>query len=170
MDIIIFIAGFIIGVIVVALAIELGMKKKPTSEPASRATQYWSIGEIKNPRIVAESMGDDIALPKNSKLVVNQVSDKELLRNMSVKTHPGVKGNFILGDNRALILAGAIKKDEIGVWTVEKEILQKLNAYFEQSWSKGKAMEWEEPKETTKKDMHPKRQMGHLQRQSSAKK
>jgi len=169
MNIVVFIAGFVIGVIVVALAIELGMKKKPTSEPSSRATQYWSIEEIRNPRIIAESLGDDVSLPRNSKLVVNQYTSKDPLQGMAVKTHAGIKGNFILGDDRALILAGAIKKNEIGVWTVEKEILRKLNAYFEQSWSKGEPISWEETEEPVTKDTHPKQHDGHARRQSPPK-
>ena len=136
-NIIFFIIGFFIGVIVVAFAIELGAKKSTGKEPASRTTQMWSLNEISNPRIIAEYLGSDLDIPKNSKLVVNRVKDQELLQGLSVRKHTGIKGNYILGDNRALILAGPLKKDEIGVWTVEKEILAKLNTYFEQSWTKG---------------------------------
>ena len=145
-NIIIFVVGFILGVITVALAIELGMKKTPTSEPSSRVTQYWSIAEITNPRIVAEHLGDDVDIPKNAKLVVNNVSDEAKLKNMAVKQHSGVKGNFILGDDRALLLAGPIQKNEIGVWTVEKEILSKLNTYFDKSWQKATTMKSEPSK------------------------
>jgi len=136
MDIIMFILGFVIGVVTVALAIEFGMKKTSKAEPTSRSTQKWSISEISNPRIVAEYLGD-VDIPKNSKLVVKNYDDKSVFEDLNVKQHSGIKGNFILGDDRALILAGPIKKEEIGVWTVEKEIMDKLNTYFEQSWSRG---------------------------------
>ena len=43
--------GFVIGVISVGLAIELGMKKSNRKLPASRPTHKWSINEISNPRI-----------------------------------------------------------------------------------------------------------------------
>jgi len=140
-NIIFFIIGFFIGVIVVAFAIELGTKKGTGKEPASRTTQMWSLSEISNPRIIAEYLGADIEIPKNSKLVVNRVNDEQLLKGLSVKKHTGIKGNYVLGDDRALILSGPLKKDEIGVWTVEKEILNKLNRYFEDSWSKGSTYE-----------------------------
>lgn len=146
-----FIIGFFIGVIVVALAIELGSKRSSHREPASRTTQLWSLNEISNPRILAEYLGSDIDLPKHSKLVVNKVQDESLLRGLSVKQHPGIKGNYILGDNRALILSGPLRKNEIGVWTVEKEILTKLNTYFEQSWSKAKQYDFDTEKKPSKR-------------------
>jgi hypothetical protein len=148
-NIIFFIIGFFIGVIVVAFAIELGTKKGTGKEPASRTTQMWSLNEISNPRIIAEYLGSDLEIPKNSKLVVNRVNDEQLIKGLSVKKHTGIKGNYVLGDDRALILAGPLKKDEIGVWTVEKDILTKLNAYFDQSWSKGVDFKPTQDKKTT---------------------
>ena len=146
MDMVIgFIIGVIVGVVFVALAVELGMKKTSKGEPASRPTQKWSLSEIKNPRIVAEYLGD-VALPKNAKVVVNQYNDKEMFKGIEAREHAGIKGNFVLGDDRALILAGPIKNQEIGVWTVEKEVLHKLNAYFEDSWSKASQMKFDEKK------------------------
>ena len=137
--------GFIIGVISVGLAIELGMKKTSSKQPSSRPTHKWSIDEISNPRILAENIGD-ITLPKNAKVVVNQFEDKDRFAGMEVKEHSGIRGNFILGDDRALILAGPVKDDELGIWTVEKVMLDKLNRYFEDSWSKGTRMQHEEKK------------------------
>ena len=145
MDIIAILIGFIIGVICVGLAIELGMKKTSNRLPASRPTHKWSIEEISNPRIIAENMGD-ITLPKNAKVVVNQFEDKNKFVGMEVKEHSGIRGNFILGDDRALILSGPVKDDELGIWTVEKGMLEKLNRYFEDSWSKGSRMQHEEKK------------------------
>jgi hypothetical protein len=143
MDIFTFIVGFIIGVICVGLALELSMRKTPKAEPASRPTKKWSVKEITNPRIVAEYM-EDIDLPKNSKVIVSQYKDKTMFEGMDVREHKEIKGNFILGEDRALILAGPIKNEELGFWTVEKEILDKLNTYFEESWSKGTKMKFDE--------------------------
>ena len=145
MDIVAILMGFIIGVISVGLAIELGMKKTSSRQPASRPTHKWSIDEISNPRIIAENMGD-ITLPKNAKVVVNQFQDKDILTGVEVKTHSGIRGYSILGDDRALILSGPVKDDELGIWTVEKGMLDKLNKYFEDSWSKGTRMQHEEEK------------------------
>jgi hypothetical protein len=35
-----------------------------------------------------------------------------------------------------LILSGPIQQEELGIWTVEKDMLEKLNKYFEDSWEK----------------------------------
>ena len=145
MDIIAFVVGFIIGLIVVGLAIEFGMKKTNKAQPASRPTHRWSFEEISNPRIIAENLGD-IDLPKNAKVVVHDFDNDHAFDGVNVKAHAGIRGNFVLGDDRALIFAGPIKKDSLGVWTVEKTMIDKLERYFEDSWSKASVMKKEEKK------------------------
>jgi len=142
MDIISIIVGFAIGVIVVSLAIEIGMKKTSQTPPASKHTKSWNISEISNPRIMAEYLSD-IELPKDSKIIVNRYKNKEMLAGLDVKEHKGIKGNFIVGDDRALILAGPVKKDEIGFWTVEKEIVDALNKEFFEMWAEGSKIQLE---------------------------
>lgn len=142
MDIISIIIGFIFGVIVVAIAVEVGLKRSSDTEPGSKHTKNWNISEINNPRIMAEYLSD-VELPKNSKVVVNKYKDKNVLTGLNVRENRDIKGNFILGDDRALILAGPIRKDEIGFWTVEKDILEELNQQFENSWLDGEKIEEE---------------------------
>jgi len=143
MDVVAIIVGFIIGVITVAIAIELGMRKTTGKQPASRPTHRWSLSEISNPRIIAEQLGD-INLPKNARIVVNDLKDKSVVKGLEAKQHSGIRGNYILGDDRALILAGPIKSDSLGVWTVEKTMIDKLDRYFEDSWSKATRMKHDE--------------------------
>jgi hypothetical protein len=135
MDVVAFIIGLLIGVITVGLAIEIGMRRVNKTQPGTRPTHKWSIAEIANPRIVAENMGA-LELPKNTKIVVNEYENVMTLKGIDVKHHSGIRGNFILGDDRALILSGPIKQDELGIWTVEKDMLEKLNKYFNDSWEK----------------------------------
>ncbi|MFH1101415.1 MAG: hypothetical protein V1726_05225 [Methanobacteriota archaeon] len=135
MEILTFAVGFILGVVVVALAMEFGFKK-PRKEPSTRSTKSWSLAELHNPRILAEYLGD-VDIPRNSRLLVNQYHNNRLFTGVEVRQHSDIKGNFVLGDDRALILAGPLKRDEIGVWTVEKDILEKLGAYFEAAWENG---------------------------------
>jgi len=139
MEIVSLIIGFAIGVIFVALAIEIGIKKSSQEVPASKHTKKWSISEISNPRIMAEYLSD-IDLPKGSKVIVNQYKDKEMLAGLDAKEHKGLRGNFIVGDDRALILSGPIKKDEVGFWTVEKEIVEQLKEEFDEMWSEGSSI------------------------------
>jgi hypothetical protein len=146
MEIISLVIGFALGVVVVALAIEVGMKKTSKVEPTSKEAKGWNLSEISNPRIMAEYLGDDVKLPKGSKVIVNQYKDKNMFAGIDVKEHAGVKGNIIIGDDRVLILAGPIKKDEVGFWTVEKEIVEKLNSDFRNLWDEATRMEPEEKK------------------------
>ena len=147
MDIIALIIGFAIGVVVVSIAVEIGMKKTSRVVPASKHTKDWNISEISNPRIMAEYLVD-AELPKGSKVIVNKYKDKNLLMGLNAKTHTGIRGNYIIGDDRALILAGPVKKNELGFWTVEKDIVEKLNHDFEQMWSDGTKMKFEEGKKS----------------------
>jgi len=135
MDVVAFIIGLLIGVFTIGIAIEIGMRRVNKAQPATRPTHKWSIAEITNPRIIAENMGA-IELPKNAKVVVNEYEEGTDLKGLDVKRHSGIRGNFILGDDRALILSGSIKQDELGIWTVEKDMLEKLNRYFNDSWEK----------------------------------
>jgi hypothetical protein len=144
MDVAAFIIGLIVGVITIGIAIEIGMRRVNKNQPTTRPTHKWSIEEIANPRIIAENMGV-LELPKNAKIVVNEYENGAILKGVEVKQHPGIRGNFILGDDRALILSGPIKQDELGIWTVEKEMLEKLNRYFNDSWEKATPLLDDEP-------------------------
>jgi hypothetical protein len=135
-SIVTFVIGLVIGAVIVVLAMELGLKRTSKTEPYTRSTKTWSLNELRNPRILAEYLGD-VDIPKNSKLLVNQYQNNRLFEGIEVRHHSEIRGNFILGDDRALILAGPVKKDEIGVWTVEKDILEKLNSYFNAAWENG---------------------------------
>lgn len=139
MDIISLVVGFAIGIIVLGIALEIGIKKTPQTLPASKQTKKWSISEISNPRIMAEYLSD-VELPKDSKIIVNQYKDKEMLAGLDAREHKGIRGNFIVGDDRALILSGPIKKNEVGFWTVEKEIVDQLNQEFNEMWEKGSSI------------------------------
>ena len=137
MDVISLGLGFIIGVVVVGIAVEFGTKKKQNNTPSSKHTKNWSISEISNPRIVAEYLGNlgDIEIPKNTKIIVNKYKNIESIKDLNVRKNSKIKGNYIIGDDRALILAGPFKEDELGFWTVEKEIVENLNNEFFENWN-----------------------------------
>ena len=132
-DIISLVIGFAIGVIVVGLALEIGMKK---TTPASKHTKKWDISEIANPKIMAEYLSD-VEIPKNSRVIFNKCKNIEKLAGLNVRENGSIKGNFIIGDDRALILAGPVNRNEVGIWTVEKDIVKQLNEEFNQMWSEG---------------------------------
>jgi hypothetical protein len=143
MDVISLIIGFIIGVIVVGIAVEFGTKKKQNDSPSSKHTKKWNISELSNPRIMAEYLGD-IDIPKNTKVIVNKFKDIQKLKGLNVRKNNQIRGNYIIGDDRALILSGPLKQDEVGFWTVEKEIVENLNTEFFNNWTKGSKLDFDE--------------------------
>lgn len=145
MDIPSIIIGFILGVITVAIVVEIALKKSVVEYQTSKPAKTWSISEISNPRIMAEYLSD-VEIPKNSMVLVNKYRNKDLLVGLNVKEHRGIKGNYIIGEDRALILAGPIKKDEIGFWTVDKNIIDQLRKEFDEMWAEGTKIEFEDKK------------------------
>jgi len=129
-------------VIIVSIAFEMGLKKMTSATPSSKHTKKWSVNEISNPKIMAEYLSN-VDLPKNSKVLVNRYKDKTMLAGMNAREHSGIRGNFIVGDDRALILSGPLKKDEAAFWTVEPEIVKKLNQEFDEIWAEANKMEFE---------------------------
>jgi hypothetical protein len=126
-DIISLIIGFVIGIVAVSMAIELGWRKEPSQETC-KLTENWSLHELRNPLIMAEKLRMDV--PENAKVVV---AHKSLVPG-EVKEHPEVRSNFALGENRALIFTGEIKKGEIALWTIDEQIMRKLRREFERLW------------------------------------
>ena len=145
MDILAFIIGFVLGVITVGIVVEITLKKSTSEHQTSKTAKTWSISEISNPKIMAEYLSE-VDIPKNSKILVNKYRDKNLLAGLNAKEHKGIKGNYIVGEDRALILAGPIKKDEIGFWTVDEKIINQLNREFDEMWSEGTKIEFKDKK------------------------
>lgn len=144
-DVISLVVGFALGVVLVGVALEIGMKRSSRTIPASKHTKKWNISEISNPKIMAEYLSN-VDIPKNSKVLFNKVKNKDVLTGVNAKEHSSIKGNFIVGDDRALILSGPVNKDEIGFWTVEKEIVRQLNEEFDAMWAECSKMKLEEEK------------------------
>ena len=138
-----FILGFGIGLVVVAVAIEIGSKKTSRSTPMTNFTRDWHISEVDNPRVIAEYLVD-VDIPEKAKVLVKEYKNEEKLRGHEVRQHKNVKGNFVIGDDRALIIAGPMMKGEIGFWTVEKEIIDKLSNEFVKNWAKAKTVKIKE--------------------------
>ena len=145
MDIITLAVGFIIGVIVVAIAIEFGSKKDKADMPNSRRTVDWNINEINNPKIMAEYLGK-VSLPEKSMVLVHKYKDSGLFEGLNTRRNTEIKGNYILCDDRALILSGPMKEGELGFWTVEKEIVNSLHDDFNHHWKNGQTLRIDEKK------------------------
>jgi hypothetical protein len=126
-DLISLIIGFVIGVVAISMAIELGWRKEDTQETC-KLTDNWSLHELKNPLIVAEKLM--MPFPQDAKVV----TATKILQEGDIKQHDGVRGNFAVGENRALVFTGEIKKGELALWTIDEAIMKKLRNEFYQLW------------------------------------
>ncbi|MCD6107887.1 hypothetical protein B6U70_01560 [Euryarchaeota archaeon ex4484_162] len=133
--------GFIIGLIAATMAIEFGMRKpiESTFKSTARLTYMWSLSEIKNPRLVAEYL-DEMMIPKNAKVVFKECSDTKVLEDVSARKNEDIRANFVLGDERALLILGPVREGQMGVWIIDPFILKKLESEFERLWSKGEEL------------------------------
>lgn len=139
MDILSLVVGIILGVIVAGMAIELASKKSSSSpERTSRISYTWGFAEIHNPKIVAEYL-DDIDVPDDARVVCQKCKNEAKLveKEIQMKHNNDISANFIVGDNRALILSGSVRYGEMGVWTVDPIIISKLQGEFERLWAEG---------------------------------
>ena len=128
--------GMVIGIIISISAIELGRKRTKKVEATTRCTDKWSINNLPNPRVVAEYLLD-ANIPRNAKVVIKQCKDKRLLNGLDVRYNPNIKGSFAIGDDRAIILAGPFKENEIAFITVDRHIISKLKDMFDNYWRDG---------------------------------
>ncbi|RLF38235.1 MAG: hypothetical protein DRN03_00220 [Thermoplasmata archaeon] len=129
--------GIVIGIIISISAIELSRRKPKKIENAFRCTERWSIDNFRNPKVVAEYLLDASSIPRNAKIVVKKCSDKSNLRGLDIRYNPNVKGSFVVESDRAIILSGPFKENELALITVNKDIVNRLNELFEAYWKEG---------------------------------
>ncbi|RLF47778.1 MAG: hypothetical protein DRN29_01670 [Thermoplasmata archaeon] len=123
MDIIAFVAGLIVGIVVVSIAVEFAWKKS-VPEKTCKLTKKWNLNELRNALIVAEKL--HITPPSDAKVVV--AAPTPLAKN--ARENPSVIGNFVIGLNKAYIFAGEIKEGQIAVVTSDEDILKELRDMF----------------------------------------
>lgn len=123
MDIVAFIAGLIVGVVIVSIAVEFAWKKS-LPEKTCKLISKWNLKELKNPLIVAERL--HVAPPPDAKVVV--AAPSPLAKN--ARENPDVTGNFAIGLNKAFIFAGEIKEGQLAIVTSDEDIIRELREIF----------------------------------------
>ena len=122
MDIIAFIAGLIVGIVAVSIAVEFAWKKS-MPEKTCKLLKKWDLATLRNPLIVAEKLS--ITPPPDAKIVVATPTSLE-----NARENPDVKGNFAVGLNKAYIFAGEIKEGQLAFVTSDDDILRELREIF----------------------------------------
>lgn len=123
LDVLSLIIGFVVGIIAVSIAIELGWKKQEPTKTYKMATR-WSLNELHRPKIVAEKLKMDV--PAHADVVV------QARTSFSKDAHenPDVTGNFAVGDGKALVFAGEIHPGQLAFRTVDDGIVRRLRERF----------------------------------------
>lgn len=129
MEIISLIIGFVVGVVAISLAIELGWRKEEAPEKCKIARR-WNVREIKNPLVMAEKI--KLEMPMNAKMIVAVHTPFS----KNAKMDSNVKGNVIIGDTRALIFSGEIREGQLAFWTIDENIIRTLRNKFYNVWEK----------------------------------
>jgi len=118
-----FVAGLIVGIVIVSIAVEFAWKKS-IPEKTCKLIRKWRLDEIKNPLIVAERL--HLSPPSDARVVV--ATPSPLAKN--ARENPDVVGNFAVGLNKAFIFAGEIKEGQLALVTSDEDILKELRETF----------------------------------------
>jgi len=123
MDVIAFIAGLIVGIVIVSIAVEFAWRKS-IPEKTCKLIKKWDLKELKNPLIVAEKL--NVEPPAEAKVVVAAPSPFA----KKARENPDVVGNFAVGLNKAYIFAGEIREGQVAIVTSDDDILKELRDMF----------------------------------------
>ncbi|MDI6917262.1 MAG: hypothetical protein QMC80_05645 [Thermoplasmatales archaeon] len=132
--------GVLIGIIVTAFMVEIGMRKILPWGVTSRLTSVWNLNEIKGNKqllIVAEKI-ENVEIPKDSRVVVKQKEGTARIKGSEVVVNLNVHSNFAVGADRALIFTSSIHPDAFTVWTTNEKMISRLTSEFNRLWMEGK--------------------------------
>ncbi|MBA3044165.1 hypothetical protein FP804_03410 [archaeon] len=132
--------GVLIGIVVTAFMVEIGMRKILPWSVTSRLTSSWNLNEIKDNKtllIMAEKI-ENVEIPKNSRVIVKQREGVALLKGAEVVVNQDMHSNFAVGSDRALIFTSSIHPDAFTVWTTNEKMIRRLTSEFNRLWMEGK--------------------------------
>ncbi len=119
--------GFVVGALIVAIAIETGVKRRGDPEVLTKLTTGWRLSEFGEPKIVA---GDvlDVRIPPGSKILSSGTVDSGLMAACDVRHVPPVRAEFALDGKhqRALLFTAGLQEGALAVWTVDPAIVERL--------------------------------------------
>ena len=129
LDIISFIAGLVVGIVAVSIAVEFAWRKS-FPEKTCKVTKKWSLNELKSPAIVAERL--EISPPEDARVVVATPTPPA----KKARENPDAIYNFAIGLNKAYIFAGKIMDGQIAIVTGDEDIIKELKEKFYELWRK----------------------------------
>jgi len=129
MDIISFIAGLVVGIVAVSIAVEFAWRKS-LPEKTCKIIKNWRLSELKSPLIVAEKL--EMEIPDDAKAVVATPSPYA----KNARENADAIHNFAVGLNKAFIFSGKIMDGQIAIVTSDEDIIKELKEKFYELWRK----------------------------------
>ncbi|HVL47990.1 MAG TPA: hypothetical protein VM889_05495 [Candidatus Thermoplasmatota archaeon] len=133
--------GAAAGGIATAIALNLGVRKV-RSAPL-RVSPLWGVDDVRSPgaappRIMTEYIGEGVAIPDGARILVPKTSlatvPPDVLARAEVRTHAEVHTNVVIGDDRVLVVSGALRPKTWAASTLDEAAVARLKAEFQRLW------------------------------------
>ncbi len=123
--------GFVVGALIVAIAIETGMRRRNATEVLTKLTSGWRLAEFGEPLLVAHDVVD-VRVPAGSTIMASGTVDPTLMARCTVRHVPPVRAEFALDPKgqRALLFTGGLAEGALAVWTVDPAIVERLASEY----------------------------------------
>ncbi|MGB0653315.1 MAG: hypothetical protein ACPGQL_08965 [Thermoplasmatota archaeon] len=123
--------GFVVGALVVAIALEVNVRRRAEPQPLTKLTTAWRLSEFESPRVVCRD-ALDLDVPATATVLASGLVDPKVLTGATVHQVPPVRAEFALDmrQGRALLFPGGARDGALALWTVDPLILKRLDAEY----------------------------------------
>lgn len=134
--------GFIVGVAATAFALEVAFRRVRNDEQAS-LTKNWTLHELSGddgpPSIVTTSL-EGVDVPNRSRVLVAPGAKlpSQMAKTCEIRIHEEAKGNFVVGNGKAVFCTGPVKAGTLALETVHPALVSRLERSFESLWVQAK--------------------------------
>ncbi len=141
MDAFSFVIGFIVGVFVANVVVELILYKGGPGKVSNR----WDLSKERDLRICATRLGR-VDLPENARIIIDESAEvpPEVSRRCIVRKRERITMNFAVSEDRAyLFLRGEISQGSPAFIATDDAIIAEFSRIFKELWEEGKTMVYE---------------------------
>lgn len=138
MDTISVLVGFLVGVVVAAIAVELGLKKLFSPPSNTKVTSSWRLDEFEAPLVVALDAAST-SYPPGSEVVTAGGVDPQGFRGRTFRRNPNARANVVIdrARDRALLFMGPVEPGTLALATVDRDLVGRLRGEHRRLWETG---------------------------------